>query len=206
MGEARTYDAWGQVRSQVGTDGKLRYCANLGHKQDDESGLIYMRARYYEPASGRFLSEDLKRDSENWYAYAKNNPVAFADASGFNFVSAFQQELYALWFQACKDIYYMEDLAVIVAFRAKAQALAAKYGFEAQAWMIQLNAEALAIEQGSAASGVAAGIAADMAKMARDKAAEFGMQASIIRSVGMHEIAIMCMFLEAFGHSQKLWD
>ncbi len=39
-------------------DPKLRYCANLGHNQDDESGLIYMRARYYEPASGRFVSED----------------------------------------------------------------------------------------------------------------------------------------------------
>ncbi len=47
-GEARTYDAWGQVRSQARADGKLCYCANLGHKQDDESGLIYRRARYWE--------------------------------------------------------------------------------------------------------------------------------------------------------------
>jgi len=82
VGEARTYDAWGQVRSQVGSDGKLRYCANLGHKQDDESGLIYMRARYYEPSSGRFINEDLKRSGNNWYNYATNNPQRFADASG----------------------------------------------------------------------------------------------------------------------------
>jgi len=43
----RTFDAWGQIRigAQTG-DPKGRYCANLGHKQDDESGLVYMRARY----------------------------------------------------------------------------------------------------------------------------------------------------------------
>lgn len=33
-----------------------RYCANLERVQDDESGLVYMRARYYEPESGRFIS------------------------------------------------------------------------------------------------------------------------------------------------------
>jgi len=82
VGDARTYDAWGQVRSQVGTDGKLRYCANLGHKQDDESGLIYMRARYYEPSSGRFVSEDQKCDGVNWNIYGRNDPVNTADFDG----------------------------------------------------------------------------------------------------------------------------
>ena len=41
IGDQRSYDAWGGVRAQQNTgDPKLRYCANLGHKQDDESGLI----------------------------------------------------------------------------------------------------------------------------------------------------------------------
>gem|GEM_PF-6689855 len=49
------------------------YCANLGHKQDDESGLIYIRARYYEPGSGRFISQDTYRVEIRSYneSYAK---------------------------------------------------------------------------------------------------------------------------------------
>jgi RHS repeat-associated protein len=79
----RTFDAWGSIRRGALTgDPKGRYCANLGHKQDDESGLVYMRARYFEPASGRFLSEDSSRNGGNWFAYASNNPVARVDANG----------------------------------------------------------------------------------------------------------------------------
>jgi RHS repeat-associated protein len=59
-----------------------RYCANLGHKQDDESGLIYMRARYYEPWTGRFVSEDPARDGINWFVYCGNNAVHRVDDSG----------------------------------------------------------------------------------------------------------------------------
>ena len=76
----------GAVRSQSSVDPpngpKARYCANLGHVQDDESGLIYMRARYYEPWTGRFVSEDPGRHGSNWSVYADNNPVAKVDRSG----------------------------------------------------------------------------------------------------------------------------
>ena len=59
IGDRRSYDAWGVVRSQQSAgDPTLRYCASLGHKQDDESGLVTMRARYYEMGSGRSVSED----------------------------------------------------------------------------------------------------------------------------------------------------
>ena len=83
IGDRRSYDAWRVVRAQQsGGDPKLRYCAGLGHKTDDESGLVYMRARYYEPGSGRFISEDPAMHGANWFAYAKNNPIGFMDASG----------------------------------------------------------------------------------------------------------------------------
>ena len=81
--DERSYDVWGSVRSGSATGGpRGRYCANLGHVQDDESGLVYMRARYYEPGSGRFISEDRGRDEENWYVYASNNPIQNVDPSG----------------------------------------------------------------------------------------------------------------------------
>jgi RHS repeat-associated protein len=83
LGDRRSYDSWGSVRQGAATGApKARYCAWLGHKQDDESGLVYMRARYYEPGCGRFLSEVPKMSGPNWYSYCKNNPVRGSDTTG----------------------------------------------------------------------------------------------------------------------------
>jgi RHS repeat-associated protein len=54
----------------------------LGHKQDDESGLVYMRSRYYEPGSGRFLIQDPDKQGDNWFVYAADNPVSKIDSTG----------------------------------------------------------------------------------------------------------------------------
>ena len=82
-GHARSYGAWGEVRQGDTTGGpRARYCGNLGHVQDDETGLIYMRARYYDVSSGRFISEDLDRRGTDLFLYTRNNPVDFGDASG----------------------------------------------------------------------------------------------------------------------------
>ncbi len=87
----RLYDAWGAPRS--GThDLDTRYGASIGHRTDDESGLIYMRARYYEPGSVRFISEDPAMDGNNWYAYCGNQPITKSDRSGRSPLS----ELYAM--------------------------------------------------------------------------------------------------------------
>jgi RHS repeat-associated protein len=79
----RAYDAWGMVRQgAAAAEPWQRYCANLGHVQDDESGLIYMRARYYEPWSGRCVSEDPAEDGRNWFIYGSNDPVNRIDHNG----------------------------------------------------------------------------------------------------------------------------
>jgi RHS repeat-associated protein len=77
-----------------------QYCANLGHPTDAETGLVYMRARYYEPWTGRFLSEDPARDGRNWSTYCDNNPVRLTDPTGRASVAAILGGSFAiaLWF------------------------------------------------------------------------------------------------------------
>jgi hypothetical protein len=41
-----------------------------------------MRARYYDPGTGRFVSEDPGCNGNNWYIYAGDNPVNMADQDG----------------------------------------------------------------------------------------------------------------------------
>lgn len=72
----RQYDVWGSLRTGSAIGGaSQRYCANLGHVTDDESGLVYMRARFYEPWTGRFVSEDPAMDGGHWYIYSGNVPL-----------------------------------------------------------------------------------------------------------------------------------
>ncbi|MFC5740868.1 RHS repeat-associated core domain-containing protein [Dyella tabacisoli] len=59
-----------------------------GHVSDPDTGLVYMQARYYDPAVGRLLSADAitlgpgNIFSFNDYGYANNNPVMLSDPSG----------------------------------------------------------------------------------------------------------------------------
>lgn len=59
-----------------------------GHVGDADTGLTYMQARYFDPASGRFLSNDPVEPDLNSgsnfsrYMYANNNPYKFIDPDG----------------------------------------------------------------------------------------------------------------------------
>lgn len=51
----------------------------------EPNGFYYMRARYYDPNVGRFISEDpigFEGGDVNLYAYVGNNPVSWIDPSG----------------------------------------------------------------------------------------------------------------------------
>ncbi|WP_409978434.1 RHS repeat-associated core domain-containing protein [Brevibacillus sedimenti] len=55
---------------------------------DEKKGYYYLRARYYDPKIGRFISEDTYKGqvdnplSLNRYTYVHNNPLRFVDPSG----------------------------------------------------------------------------------------------------------------------------
>ncbi|MBX7133995.1 MAG: S-layer homology domain-containing protein [Fimbriimonadaceae bacterium] len=48
----------------------------------DSNGLLYLRARYYDAATGRFISRDPIRSSTTLYGYARENPTTLVDPSG----------------------------------------------------------------------------------------------------------------------------
>jgi RHS repeat-associated protein len=80
-GNVQWYDVWGGVRSGSSSEDQ-GYVANLGHRKDGESSLTYMRARYYEPSTGRFISQDPATHGLNWFTYAYNSPTNLVDATG----------------------------------------------------------------------------------------------------------------------------
>lgn len=71
--------------SQGNTPNAYRY---TGQQSDADSTLLYLRARYYEPNTGRFITQDpYKGDRRipmtlNSYLYCLNNPLKFTDPSG----------------------------------------------------------------------------------------------------------------------------
>ena len=82
------YDAYGAIRGQEGQrSNNFKHVAQIGHPTDEEIGLIYMRARYYDPEVGRFVSEDPGFNGVNWYQYTKGNPINHVDGNGKNSIA-----------------------------------------------------------------------------------------------------------------------
>ena len=84
------YDDYG-VTEKRGDAGFLNEICYTGGIYDDSTSLYYLNARYYDPSTGRFLSEDTYRgepaDANTWhlYAYCANNPVNYVDPSGHKY-------------------------------------------------------------------------------------------------------------------------
>jgi RHS repeat-associated protein len=82
------YDAWGRVRATTPDtyDNPRQY---TGHYKDNETGLHYFGARYYDEETGRFLSQDPYLGEANTppslhrYLYAYANPLRYLDLTGY---------------------------------------------------------------------------------------------------------------------------
>ncbi len=81
----RRYDPYGKA-SQSGGSSQTEY--GFTGEAADASGLIYLRARYYAPTDGRFLSRDTWEGdvnhplSMNRWLYVEGNPVNYRDPFG----------------------------------------------------------------------------------------------------------------------------
>jgi RHS repeat-associated protein len=85
-----SYDAFGNMIEAVGNTSDYLYS---GHSSESSIGLYYMRARFYDPTLGRFLSRDpypasLQGQNEyNRYAYVASNPINYSDPSGMSIMA-----------------------------------------------------------------------------------------------------------------------
>jgi RHS repeat-associated protein len=80
-----SYSPWGTPESDSVT---LNGFGFTGEQLDPETGFVYLRNRYYDPSTGRFLTPDplgSLGSGINLYAYVGNNPIIGTDPSGYCF-------------------------------------------------------------------------------------------------------------------------
>jgi len=74
------YDAFGTVIGRTGTTSNTILYS--GEWMDAEQGLQYLRARWYAPGMGRFVSGDTMETGDGFFRYTGNNPIMGVDPSG----------------------------------------------------------------------------------------------------------------------------
>lgn len=84
------YDAFGIRSTTSQTSNSHGHYGYTGREYDEEAGLLYLRARYYDPKIGRFISADPfwgrleEPASQNRYTYVHNNPLLYTDPLGLD--------------------------------------------------------------------------------------------------------------------------
>jgi RHS repeat-associated protein len=87
LAQTYTFDSFGKQTASSGSlTNPFRY---TGRELDAETNLHYYRARYYDPTSGRFISEDPIRfyGGIDFYSYSANRPMDFSDPLGLKCIT-----------------------------------------------------------------------------------------------------------------------
>jgi len=118
------YDAYGTLLTSTGsTPNNYLYC---GEQFDPDLGMYYLRARYYQPQTGRFWTMDSWEGTQtdplslHKYLYAADDPVNMVDPSGQSAItmdvliaSSLSMNLRATWERNRAPIYKGAILAAI---------------------------------------------------------------------------------------------
>ncbi len=184
------YDDFGKVlQSEENDFNPFRFVGQYGVMYETE-GLVFMRARYYDEAIGRFLSED-PIWSTNLYPYADNNPICSIDPSG-----RFGETLLGASLNVLKN----KAPVLIKTATNRAAVQTAHAATEMEATVSQAGAKSLlaknmgAWDTGMKTTVVAKGVAAKSAVVVRPEAL-----GGFSSSVGMGGSLVGTAFLGALG-------
>jgi len=106
------YDGYGVLRGELDANGDpeqnpgpIGFGGQYGYYTDQETGLVLMTNRYYDPGTGRFLTRDPigYGGGINLYGFVGNNPVTGADPEGTDGIRA---RLAGLWHGFSDFVYY----------------------------------------------------------------------------------------------------
>ena len=119
------YTPFGQITMEEGTLAKA--AKFTGKDLDEDTGLYYFNARWYDSELGRFISEDPAADpnNPNLYTYCANNPLIHIDPSGNIYLIA--------WSYGTKDVkkyeqYLANNLDIDITMMGKPMIGMRKYG------------------------------------------------------------------------------
>lgn len=87
--ESYAYSPYGEIVNQPGSlENTFTYHGKYGVMQEEDSGLYYMRARYYDSTTRQFISKDPVRSLHprgmNPYQFAYGDPLRFNDPLGLD--------------------------------------------------------------------------------------------------------------------------
>jgi len=98
----RFYAFGGTLTNSGSTINPYQYVGNLGYYNEPALSLQYLRARYYQPSMGRFVSPDPISFADN-YIYVSNNPATGPDPSGLL--------LMPVWCAGSHRLYHVSNLS-----------------------------------------------------------------------------------------------
>ena len=95
--DSYSYYAFGETRSSSGsTANPFKFVGQEGYCDDASTPFQYLRARYYAPAYGRFLSVDPEAPWSEAYRYVSSSPLTYTDPSGLG-KRACHFKCYLIW-------------------------------------------------------------------------------------------------------------
>jgi RHS repeat-associated protein len=131
------YKPYGEMNRTDSSGPDITRFKYTGQEEDKETGLLYYKARYYDPSLGRFLQADNltfpdKPSGMNKYMYVDGNPVMFIDPDGHATCAPANFRGGGLWAghyigpgKSCAGFRSREDFTDIFAVNPKTSALTA---------------------------------------------------------------------------------